>query len=179
MAVFRVQVFYQRGEGDKWSNVYHLESADIPTAMGDAVTTMAPILTGLLHSSCRLVKILVSSLVDDTFSETVLNSAGTSAFSDSMIPFFNSVKIFFQPSDLGRPDYKFFKGWLTEALNDSGQVTSLDLADFVDALQNMISDMADTDSTLVSENGSEWTTAIGQPAIQMRQMHRKRRHVTP
>lgn len=181
MAVFRCQVFYQRGEGDKWTNVYHLSGTTLHGALIAAANTLVPGLLPLLHASCRIVKVLVSSLSDDTFEESSIEQAGTSAFTDSVLPFFNSVKAKFNTSGTGRPDLKFYKGWLTEALNDSGVITSLDLSDFTDALNQLIIDMNSESYDLSSENGDLWSTsgATVQPAIQMRQMHRKRRHVTP
>jgi len=181
MAVFRCQVFYQRGEGDKWTNVYHLSGADLSGALIAAANELVPGLLPLLHASCRIVKVLVSSMTTDDFVESSIEQAGTSAFTDSMIPFFNCVKAKFNTAGLGRPDLKFYKGWLTEALNDSGVITSLDLSDFTDALNSLIVDMSTAEYSLCSENGDLWSTGgcTLQPAIQMRQMHRKRRHVTP
>lgn len=179
MATFRVQVFYQRGEGDKWTNVYHVSGADLTGALTAVVGTFVPALLPLLHASCRVVKVLVSSLTDDTFSEAAIEEPGSSAFTDSTLPFFNSVKGLFQTTAFGRPDLKFYKGWLTEALNDSGVITSLDLSDFEDALNAIISSMSVEDYALCSESGDLWTSAVVQPGIQMRQMHRRRRHVVP
>jgi len=175
----RVQVFYELPGGEKWSNVYHSDGSSLVAIRIAWVTSAVSHLTTLLHASCVLTKILVSDPDTSDFTEATVNEPGTSAFTDSRLPFFNSVKALFQPNNLGRPDYKFYKGWLTEALNDSGSITPSDAADFETELASLISDMADADATLCSENGDVWMSAVLQPTIQMRQMHRKRRHVTP
>jgi len=179
MATFRVQVFYQRGEGEKWTNVYHADSTTLALVANSVVNVLIPGLLPLLHSSCRITKFLVSSLSDDTFIETPVEEAGTSAFTDSILPFFNCVKAFFTTDALGRPDYKFYKGWLTEALNDSQVITPSDASDFKDALDAIIEAMDADEVPLVSESGDPWLVASVQPAIQMRQMHRRRRPATP
>jgi hypothetical protein len=179
VAVSRAQIFYEIVGLGKWSNVYHQEADSLIDARIAWTTAGIPILLGLLHSSAQITRVLVSSLTDDTFTEAAVNESGTSAFSDSRLPLFNSVKALFQTAGLGRPDLKFYKGWLTEALNDSGFITSPDLDDFETALASLIGDMSAEGAQLCSENGDAWGAASVQSAIQMRQMHRKRRHVTP
>jgi len=179
MAVTRLQVFYQIGEGEKWTNVYHIDVASITDAITAFQDFMQSILLGLLHSSARITKVLSSSMTDDTFQEASIEEAGTSAFTDSRLPLFNCVKVIVNTTGLGRPDIKFMKGWLTEGNSASGAVDSIPLASFLDGFNGMIDVLRDESMPLVSENGDEWGVASAPPAIQMRQMHRKRRHVTP
>jgi len=177
MAVFRAQVFYEIVGVGKWTNVYHVDAANLVDADASIVGTLVPQLLPFLHSSGRIVKTLTSSLADDTFIDSSINEAGTSAFTDSRLPLFNSVKVLFDTAGGGRPDYKFLKGWLTEALNDSGQVTPSDADDLDTGLTGAITAMAADDVPLCSEDGSLWSNVSVQPDIQMRQMHRRRRRV--
>ena len=175
MAV-RLQVFYQRGEGAKWSNVYHLDVETITDAITGFQAAMKSHLLTLLHSSCRITKVLASSLVDDTFQEASIEEAGESSFTGSLLPFFNCVKVLAFTSGLGRPDVKFMKGWLEEGNTSSGEIDPSALSDFVDEMNAMRSDCVDEACALVSENGDNWGTLTAPPLIQMRQMHRKRKH---
>jgi hypothetical protein len=175
MAVTRLQVFYQIGEGEKWSNVYHVEVSTITDALTAFTSVMQAHLLTLLHSSCRIVKVLSSSLTDDTFQELGVEEAGTSSFTDSRLPLFNCVKVLVSTAGLGRPDIKFMKGWLTEGNSASGSLDTLPLTDFEDEFNAMIGDMNANDTPLTSQTGDLWSTGIVQPTIQMRQMHRRRR----
>jgi len=179
MATTRLQVFYQLGEGEKWTNVYHTDVDTITDAITAFESVMQSYLLTLLHSSCRIVKVLASSLTDDTFQEASIEEAGTSAFTGSRLPFFNCVKVQVSTTGLGRPDVKFMKGWLEEGNSSSGQIDSSALSDFLDNFNNMIQDMIDNSTSLVSEDGTQWAVATASPNIQMRQMHRRRRHITP
>jgi hypothetical protein len=180
MAVTRIQVFYQRGEGDKWTNVYHANGASLEVVRDAVVSAMLPQLIEILSPACRIVKFLVSSLTDDTFLEQSVEEFGDSAFTDSLLPFFNCVKVLIQTASLGRPDVKFIKGWLTEAITESGVIEPTEIAPFVGVFNTMIGDMEDASAFLCADDGGAWTTVSVQPTIQMRQMHRRRRRtVTP
>jgi hypothetical protein len=180
MATTRLQVFYQEGEGAKWTNVYHVDVDTITDALTAFTSVMQTYLLTLLHSSCRIVKVLASSLTDDTFQEISVEEAGTSAFTGSRLPFFNCVKVIVSTVGLGRPDGKYMKGWLEEGNSSSGSIDPSALADFLDNFNNMIQDMIDNSTSLVSDTGDQWAVATAPPTIAMRQMHRKRKKpVTP
>jgi hypothetical protein len=54
------------------------------------------------------------------------------------------------------------------------------IAGVVTAFGTLISDMVAAGAPLVSEDNDQYISANGQPAVQMRQMHRKRKKtVTP
>lgn len=178
MATIRVQVFYQRGEGDKWTNVYHLSVTDLAEAISSFTTFMKPTLLDLLSPSCRIVKVLASSLVDDTFIESAVETAGTSGFTDSLLPFFNCAKVLVGTASLGRPDVKFMKGWLTEAMTASGVIDPARVSELATAFNEMISDLDGNGTPLVADDAGLWGLASVQPNIQMRQMHRRRKRTT-
>lgn len=177
MAVFRAQVFYTLSRGDKWTNVYHISADDLTGARSSFSSIAIPALLSVLHPSGQIAKVLYSSLTDDTFITDVIGSNGTSADSGSLLPIFNSVKVFFSTTAVGRPDYKFIRGGVTESLAVDDEIdptirTALD-ATFSD----LVSDMAGDDSPLCSESGDLWGIVSVQSKIQMRQPHRRRKKV--
>lgn len=175
MAVFRVQVFYRRDVDEKWTNVYHVDVA----AIGDAVTpvtdTLIPGLLPLLDSSCQIYKALISDPSSTDFVEIPFSSAGTSTASGDMLPLFNCVKELIQTAALGRPDVKFLKGFITESIQTNGVLTSGAAGVVTGAISDLITAMSGDSAPLVSESGDVWATNTTQSAVQMRQMHRKRR----
>jgi len=180
MSVFRVQVFYQRGVSDKWTNVYHVDAADIGVATDAAVDVLRPALLPLLDDSCAIVKLLVSDPASADFVEQVSSAAGTSSASGSILPLFNSVKVFFRAGLIGRPDYKFLKGAITESVQTDGLLESTFVTAVDNAFTDLIGDMSTASAPLCSESGDLWTTVDVQEAVQGRQMHRKRkRPATP
>lgn len=179
MALFRVQVFYERGIGEKWTNVWHCDAADIIAANNAFVTEMEPQLLAMLDSSCNLVKYLVSDPASDAFVIDPRNEAGTSTGSGDLLPLYNTAKVYFDPAGFGRPDYKFFKGFVTESLQTSGVLLSTAQTYIDTACTAMITDMAANSTPLVSDEGDEYSNASVQPAVQMRQMHRRRKKATP
>jgi len=174
MAVFRAQVFFNQGTAAKWSNVYHLVATTLPIAR-DSTLTMLPFLRDLLNTACNLRSILVSDLANDDFSEVVHNVAGTDTGAGTLLPFFNSIKFLIQPANLGRADIKFIKGLLTEDVHTSGTVGVANAAAYDEIFQDMIDAMITNTTPLCSQDGALWETVSVQPAVQMRQMHRRRR----
>lgn len=175
MTLYRLQVFYQRGEGNKWSNVYHSNADSLATLTANFVTDMQAKLLSSLDPSCRLTKILASSTVDATFSEVSIEEVGTHFGSGTLYPLWNCVKLFFSTAGLGRPDYKYLKGFVGEDNVDSDVIDGGQLIDLVDDFQAMIDDMSSDGTPLVSNEGDIWLTCTAQPGVQMRQMHRRRK----
>lgn len=180
MPVFRAQINYHRGTNEKWSNVWHL-SADALTTAADALENVGvPDLLPLLHNTCRLASLLVSDESTADFITRPIDTAGTSAFDDSMLPLFNSVKALFNDGSLGRPDYKFIKGFLTEAIQENGLIDSGGITAVEGSLSLFMQDMDDEGVPVVSADNDQYVTVSAQQAVQMRQMHRRRRrNVTP
>lgn|SRR5215208_6336210 len=175
MPVFRVQVFYKHGLADKWTNVYHVDAAGIVDAgAGFQAACEAPLLA-CIATVCSIEKFLVSDPASAAYVEIPVNLAGTNGDTGSLIPFFNSIKVRFTTAAPGRPDYKFYKGFLGENVQDNGVVSTPTQTAFYDNLSGMLTDSALEGATLCSEAGDTWNGVIVQPAIQMRQMHRKRR----
>lgn len=177
MPIFRIQVFYRLGVLGKWSNVYHAEAA----AMGDVIAAFdaamtAPLLS-LIDTTVTLEKYLFSDVVGTQFSTLQKDLPGTSTGSGDLLPLFNSVKAYVVAGVFGKPDYKFFKGFVTESLQTAGNLTSGAQTYVEDALQQGIDDMIIAGVPLTSKDGTNWAGVTVQQAVQMRQMHRKRKRV--
>ena len=177
MPVFRVQVFYQLGALGKWSNVWYANSADIPTLQGDVSATMVDDLKAMLHQNCTLLRFLISDLAGTDFVTTEVGENGTNANDDELLPLFNSAKVLFNDGGLGRPDLKYMKGLLTEAIQNNGNLTPAFRGALDVLMTTLLSDMSATSSPLCSREGGEYVAASVQQAVQMRQMHRRRRRI--
>jgi hypothetical protein len=177
MAVLRVQVNYKQSTAAKWSNVWHVSGTDLALAASTFSSTAIPHLRNLLHVVCFIDSLLVSSPDDDTFVTLPVGLVGTSDHEEGLLPLFDAMKAFLLDGSLGRPDYKFFKGYLTEGTTEAGEINT-DIISFAEGeLNELIADMADTDFPLVSADNDQYSNGVVQRAIQMRQMHRRRRRV--
>lgn len=180
MATFRIQVNYVLGTTGKWSNVWHVNAADMVTAVGSCVIGMEDHLLALLSTSAVLKSYLISDPATSAFFTEDRNSAGLNADTGSLLPLWNTVKVLFPAEAFGRPDLKYFKGYVGENTQDAGILSSGARALFDDEIEAMIDDMAANSTPLCSEDGTNYNNASVQPAVQMRQMHRKRKKtVTP
>jgi hypothetical protein len=175
MPVFRIQVFYQLGNLGKWSNVWHANAADIPSLQTDVSAIMVPDLQPLLHPDCTLLRTLISDLAGADFQTVEQNVSGSSSESGSLLPLFNSMKAILTDGGLGRPDLKYFKGFLTEDMQTDGVIEPSQRSAADVRVTTLLSDMSASSSPLCSADGTEYVSASIQQAVQMRQMHRRRR----
>lgn len=179
MPVFRVQVNYTYLSVNKWSNVWHVNGADITGAADAFESEGVPDLLAVLDNTCVLASLLVSSETDDTFITRPINAAGTNTGSGDLLPLFNSAKVFLIDGSLGRPDYKYIKGLVNEGNQTAGVLTSGIQGALKTVFDGLIADMDGAGYPLVSEDNDPYTESAIQPQVQMRQMHRKRKKTAP
>jgi hypothetical protein len=181
MAIFRVQVNYTFQTVQKWSNVWHVQAGGLADVSAAVVTDMEPWLITILATTCTLKSFLISDEASDAFLTVDRNTAGTYAFDGPLLPLWNAIKVIFPPSDFGRPDLKYLKGIVGENVQDDGILSNAIQTGVDSAIEGMIDAMAAISVPLCSSNGDVYENAQVQPAVQMRQMHRKRRKkvVTP
>jgi hypothetical protein len=181
MALYTVQVFKNLDVNPDrhWTNVYHVDAA----GLDDAVLAVDPIVTGevsfhrsnIVFSSAR---VSTTAEGDNTFTVVPLNeNGGRGISSDQAIPLFNTVRVDIARSTAGRPDRKFYRLPICENdqanfILDSGLQSSI-----ASAVDGMIAAVAALGSgqKLVGRLGGDWVSAVVAPAVQMRQLHRKRR----
>lgn len=178
MAEFRIQVHYQQGTGQKWSNVWRVDAADLFTAASAAAGTMVPGLLPVLNPACQIVRVLTSDPASPgTFIEAAVGAVGTSSATGNLMPLFACARVLFPLLSGGRPDYKFLKGWLTEGLQDNGVIDSSSLTVLEGFFGSLISDMSVAGATLIDNSGNNYSVVTAQSNVQERQMHRRRRHL--
>lgn len=179
MAVMRVQVFYEYGARAKWTNVYHCTGTAVGAVKEDFLAEGVPLLIALLDPACSIRKILVSDLAGPDFVEAAVNTDGDHFGSGTILPLFNRAKVEFDTGGSGRPDIKYLGGFVGEDNSDANGLSDAAIVEIVSAYTDMIDAIATAGSPLASENGDLWVSVSVQRAIQMRQLHRKRRRTAP
>jgi hypothetical protein len=173
---------YKTHVAGKWSNVYRFSADNLAVAVSEVLPILEPFERSLLHPQVSLKAIRFSTVTahDDVFEIIPLNEAGTSSDAGDLIPFFNCVRVDISVIGGGRPSRKYYKGLLTETLITGMNINS-GTVDFVsDAVNDFIAAMNDAGHAVKDNDGQAWDVASAFTAIQMRQMHRKRRRrVTP
>ena len=175
MAIFRTQINYIRSLNEKWSNVYHVVADSITDAHDAWLATGVPDLLPPLDTSCTLASVLTSDPSSTAFITSPVNEPGTSSASGDLLPLFNAAKVIIPVGLFGRPDLKYLKGFITESVQTGGTINSGTQTFIVDTFNQLITDMVAAGQPLCDAVGTEYTVSSVQPAVQMRQMHRKRK----
>jgi hypothetical protein len=175
LPIFRVQVNYTLNTVNKWSNVWHVQATTLGNVSAACVTQMEEKLLALLSNACVLKSFLISAVDSDAFFTNDRNNPGTNEDTGSLLPLWNCVRVVFPPTDSGRPDVKYFKGLVGENTQSGGILESAVQALVDTEVELMIDDMADNGTPLCGDTGQVYTSAQVQEAVQMRQMHRKRK----
>jgi hypothetical protein len=175
MPIYRLQVNYTLGLTGKWSNVWHFKATTMAIAAGAPVIGMEDSLLALLDESCLIKSYLISAIDDDSFFTSDRNSAGLNTDLGSLLPLYNTVKVIIPPTDFGRPDLKYLKGAVGENVQTDGILEPAYVTLVDDTITGMIGDMVSNATPLCTIDGQNYVNVSVQPAVQMRQMHRKRR----
>jgi hypothetical protein len=176
LALYRCQIFKTQTGDRFWTNVYHFNVTTIDAAAAFANTTIAPAEASLMDGTFRVVKTLISDPASDEFVTTPLNIVGGGAGSQ-YLPLFNTVKVNVSVDGHGRVDYKFYRGGVTEGNQNNGMMDPATIDAYDDMVNGLIADGAAAGCDLVDSDGNLWVLAVTQPAVQMRQLHRKRKKV--
>jgi len=171
-ATDKVTVFFTRTGDRFWTNVFHVNALTLDAAVAWANTTLVSALVSEMGEMFTAVRTVVDHLADDTFTSTPISQAG--AASGDFLPLFNTAKVLF-PIAGGRPDYKFMRGWLQEASVSDGNITDGAITVIEGVFDGLITDSGDAGVDLVDSAGNLWTISSCQKAVQMRQLHRKRK----
>jgi hypothetical protein len=180
MAMWTIQTFKKLGPtaARSWTNVYHVRadtSADAITAAGTIV-----VMEKAIHKSDAYftnVRVSTTAEGDDEFYTIVENEAGGVTRATEMLPLFNTVRVDIGVAGGGRPSRKYYRPPIEEAENTDGSLTGSAITFYEDAVQGLIDDLVAAGTPLVDPDDQEWVGAAVQAAIQMRQLHRKRKKV--
>lgn len=177
MARYRVTLhkhFFDHDGFKPWSNVYYLETSSVEVALDGAVA-IAMIEKKVLK---EYVKIFRVHAVQDA----ILHQPGGSREVDIqgevtgdfnlMLPLFNTVRITFSDG-VGRPSTRYFRCPLQEDEIEGGQL----IGAFIDDMNVNYCAYIISLPGMVSNSGDEYTDAVTQPGVQMRQTdwHRRTR----
>jgi hypothetical protein len=91
------------------------------------------------------------------------------------LPLFNTTKVLISVDGLGRNDAKFLRGGVTEARQLNGQLDSAVITSVEATWNGLIADGNAAGVDLVDTDGNLWLVATCQAAVQMRQLHRRRK----
>ena len=175
-ATDRVQVFMTLTGDRFWTNVFHVNAVDLDAAAAWANIVLVPVIALPMDGSFKVVKTLVNHLADDTFVTTPMNIPG-GASGSPYLPLFNTVKMLIAVAGHGRNDYKFLRGIISEANQTNGQLDAGLVSGMASAWDDLITDSSASGVDLVDDAGNLWLTSTCQQAVQMRQLHRKRKKV--
>lgn len=175
-ATDKIQVFFTRNGDRFWTNVFHVNATDLDAAAGFANTVLVDALAANLSATFSIVKTVVDHLADDTFATTPLSIPGASS-SGGEQPLFNTVKVNISVAGHGRNDGKFIRGYLNETVVEDAQILATPRGVYEDAFNGLIADATASGVDLVDADGNLWLVATVQAAVQMRQLHRRRKKV--
>jgi hypothetical protein len=179
-ATDKIQVFMTQNGDRFWTNVFHVNALTIDAAAAFANTVIVPVLATPMDGLFRVVKTLVSHIGDDSFVSTPMSIPG-GAFGAAHLPLFNTIKMTITVDGHGRNDYKFLRAVVLEPNQTNGQIEAATQTAFNTAWNGLIADGTAAGVDLVDSDGNLWLVASCQAAVQMRQLHRKRKRavVTP
>ena len=175
MALFKAQVFKQRGTERPWTNVYHIGADSIGLAALAAVTYLGPWEASILDSSITVFKIITSDPASDDFINDALSLVGTQSIAAALLPLFNTMRLFVRVDGFGRNDSKFYRGFCSETNTQNSLIDGTILAGVVTGFNQLMTDMSGNDTPLLADDEAAWLLGTGQQAVQMRQLHRKRK----
>jgi hypothetical protein len=175
MALFRHQVFMQIGTDRPWTNVWHVDAADLVTAASVAAAILAPDLQPFLQPAVTITRILTSTPgTPGAFIESFPDLPGTNSGGGELLPLFNTFRLLFNVGS-GRNDSKYMRGLLTEAFQNAGVIPGATVTGLVSIATGLLGDMAASLTPLCDTDLNRYGTVSGQAAVQERQRHRRRR----
>jgi hypothetical protein len=155
--------------GEYWTNIYHVNAADVAAAVPlmDAIVAAE---ASVLYASCIITKGRVDDMVENTdvYFTKVYNTPGgvSTTNAGEFMPLFNVVRVDFGSTAGGRPSRKYYRGCLGETDTGGVTLTSGLLSRFATFVVTMIGTGYCDSSGADINSGATWP----QPA--MRQLRR-------
>lgn len=176
MALFSLQVRFQYGDRF-WTNKWELSAADIGTVIG-LVSDFEAFHTAILLTNYVLKDMRISPIPSTGAFETiVLNSNGAKGDSGQQIlSLFNTVALDLVGTFFGRHGLKYLRGTLTNAdLENDGTIKDSTATAILSDFTTLLGAVSSAGAAIVTGGGHIVSSADIPPAVQMRQLHRKRR----
>lgn len=176
--VWRLEIF-KKLEAETWSNAYLLDDTDITAA--DAVASSLVDWEAAIHkSNVQLEYYLLSSIAigDRIFRHVPLNIPGEDPIgSEQWIPLYNTLRMDMATTD-SDPARKYYRLPITEGMQQNSIFTPAAVTAFNSAINTILQPIIDLGS-IVTNSGKVVVSASTHVAVQMRQLHRKRRRIVP
>jgi len=180
MSRFVIQTYKVIGTqvGREFTNAYLCEADDIDTvaaALGDLVDAEKACFLDVV----TIVRARVSDQDPDTDSFVILNTAtsGTrnTLGAGSYLPLYNTIRVDINVAGGGRPSRKYYRSPIMETDQENGELVSSVVTAMDSAVNNIISVMSAASAPLVDPDGQLLVSSSTRTAVQMRQLHRKRK----
>lgn len=170
-----VQIDVQKLQsGEYWTNVYHIDSADVGD--GDAAASLIVAAERLIHSTgvaFSKVRIATYPVSDGEFIILPLSGTGSRTFSGGQLALFNVARTDISVGR-GRPCRKYYRAPIYEGDQEDGALTIAFRGVVDTALNDLIGDLP----TLCDPGGTRWVEATTAVAVGMRQLRRGSRRRT-
>lgn len=176
MPTFRITLEkFHATTGEYWTNIYHLNAADIAAAVPlmDAIQALE---VPIHKTTVVITKGRVDDNVEDTdvFFTKVYNSPGTANTMGELVPLFVTTRVDFGSTAGGRPSRKYYRGTLDESdvsMTAFGTGHTNRMATFITGLIG---------TGYTDQSGNDINSGALYPAPQMRQLRRgSKKKVTP
>lgn len=179
-ATFRVAIFKHAFGSRPWSNVYLLDAADLLAAQ-DMAFDLLTAETQMHYDVVIYDRMIVSTIApdDDTFEVTPLSTTGQLDGSGTdFLPLYCTLRVDFHTVGGGRPSRKYYRTPIAESLQKDGNLTDSAFTGFQTTLDTFMAALATASVAWVDPDGQTIDSAAVQQAVQMRQLHRKRKRTT-
>lgn len=182
MAIFGIQLFktHPLNGSREWSNVYHVRCATSLIAIGIADEIIAAERTfhnvSTVFARARAFSITPG---DDDFQTSVINENGLRTDPSQNYPLWDTLRVDITVVGGGRPSRKFYRLPLGEADVVNLEVDGTLRSSVDTALEGLRVSLDTATTPLVDLDDQPWQDVAAFHAVQMRQLHRKRRRRTP
>jgi len=182
MAIWEVRVVFKTGDR-QWENVYHIDVGSLDDVPVGIISGLQAYHLPLLLPIYTLSKIVRRPAgTTDAFIEAIVNLAGTRTSATGFaLPLFNTIGLFLG-GGAGKPGFKYLRGALTsdDIIDENNSINTALLAGVVTSFDALIAAATTAGVNFVYGATEKFiTTASAELAVQMRQMHRKRKRSLP
>lgn len=177
MALFKIQVFKSfLSGGREWTNVYLVTAADLLAAGSAAFIIKDHEI--LFHKNQTIItkfRVTDETPGSNAFVVVPVNEPGTGGNAVEYWPLFNVVRVDFQAQGFGRPSRKYYRLPLIENDVADNVIDPARTGAILTALSDMIADLNTNGTPFVDPQLQLLGPPVVFGAVQMRQLHRKRR----
>ena len=175
MAIFKFEVFKSLGR-ERWGNTYLIASDTLVNADAYGIENVVPFEQQVHDQRVTFEESRTSTLTpnDGQFITTVLGGTGDATYGE-YLPLYNTVRVDITRDGVGRSARKYYRTPVPEGEQDNGVLSTTFVNAFNTAINDLIATGAVPGTHLCLPDGDAWLAGSTRTAVQMRQLHRKRR----